>query len=120
MTWSTDRLEGRLDALDAMYDRLDEECDHFQWGLGDTVLGEVSVDREANRLQLNVFVLDTDKDFHEDMDQLRVTIEVDPYEDPRQQIRGLIHFHLTHEADEQMRFRGEQTFYPHNEDGSLK
>jgi hypothetical protein len=114
----------RQERLAQKYEALDKAIDGFQWGRGDTLLGEVYLDRDANMLRLEVFVWDTDKDMPEEMDRLLVSIEVDPYKDARQQIRELIHFHITHEADEQMSFTDQgyidQPFYPHNPDGSLR
>lgn len=123
-----DRASRELRRREAMYDRLEAAIDNFQWGIGDTVLGEVRLDREANMLRLDVFVWDTDDEQPDEQKGLTVSIEVDPYEAPRNQIRNLIHFHVTHEADEQMAwtehgpdgFRIERPFYPHNPDGSLR
>jgi len=117
--------------MELMHDRLEKVADGFQWGQGDAVLGEVHLDRQANMLRLDVYVIDTDNPDDEDSRGLTFSREVDPYLDPEQQIRELIHWHLAHEADEQMWFTYQddslpggiymdRPFYPHNEDGSLR
>lgn len=125
--WYLKRIHA--DELLAMYDRLDEACDTFQWGPAEALKGEVHLDREANMLRLDVYVLDTDEEDPEETKGLTFSREVDPYIEPREQIRALIHWHLVHEADEQMWWienipeRGwqmDRPFYPHNEDGSLR
>jgi len=114
-----------------MHDRLDKVAGGFQWGSADATLGEVYVDREANMLRLDVYVIDTDEPDEEERKGLTFSREVDPYKDPHQQIRELIHWHLCHEADEQMWFTYEnpalpggiyvdRPFYPHDTDGSLR
>jgi len=122
----------KQERLEQMHDALEKISDGFQWGQGDNALGEVRLDREANMLRLDVYVIDTDEP-DDDIDRKGLTFsrEVDPYLDPYQQIRELIHWHLAHEADEQMWFTYEndslpggiymdRPFYPHNEDGSLR
>lgn len=121
--WTTER-----ERLEIMYNALDEAVNTFQWGPAEGLLGDVELDREANMLRLVAFVFDTDQDMPDERGSLLVSMEVDPYMDPRQQIRRLIHFHVTHEADEQMWFSDvvdgrlvmDRPFYPHNEDGSLR
>jgi len=123
--------EMRQQSLAEMHDELDKVAGGFQWGDANATLGEVYLDREANMLRLDVYVIDTDEPDTDESKGLTFSREVDPYKDPHQQIRELIHWHLAHEADEQMWFTYENAslpggiyvdrpFYPHNEDGSLR
>jgi len=100
-------------SMEEMYDRLDAELDTFQWGFGDTVLGEMVVDREAGNLVMTVYCSNTDTPDDPNVVPLKVTVSVNQFQDPKEQIRAVIHYHLCHEADEQMWFDNERTFYPH-------
>lgn len=103
-----------------VYDALDAALWTFQWSLDRANNhGEISLDRDEGRLSLHVNPQNSDDP---DADNLSLIISrpVDLWEDPKDQIRDLIHTYLCHEADEQMWFDGERPFYPHNPDGSLK
>jgi len=117
--------------LEDMYNRLDEVTAGFQWGQASGTLGEVYLDRDANMLRLDVYVYDTDEEAPDEQKGLVVSMEVDPWMEPHEQVRRLIHFHICHEADEQMWFTYkndslpggiyvDRPFYPHNADGSLR
>ena len=113
-------MSARDKALAEMYDDLDTVIDTFEWGPRDGIngpIGDVSVDREASKLHLEVWVHNTDEPENEELQPLHATIDVDPYMPPEQQIRALIHWYLCHEADEQMWFGPERPFYPHDEEG---
>jgi hypothetical protein len=100
--------------------RLDDVLWTFQWSLDRANnFGEVSLDRETQRLVLHTNPLDSD-DPEGDALSLILSRDIDFNVSPEQNIRDLIHFHLCHEADEQMWFNNERPFYPHNEDGSLR
>lgn len=86
----------------------------------DSNFGEVYVDREEGKLRMSVYCADSDNPEDDLLQPLLVSVDVQLYEDPQQQIRELIHWHLCHEADEQLWFNQERPFYPHNEDGSMK
>jgi hypothetical protein len=105
-----------------MFDQLDEVLDTFQWAYPDrgNNRGEIHVDREACRLVLVVWTQDNEDPDNEATQPLNVSVDVDPSEDPRDQIRELIHSYLTHEADEQMWFDQERIFFPHDENGKTR
>lgn len=67
------------------------------------------------RLGFEVWVLNNDDPDDETVHPLNVDCNVDPYQDAHLQIREHIHRWLAHEADEQMFFDGERTFYPHDQ-----
>jgi hypothetical protein len=137
-------MNGMTDAVtkeqwrQAKLDALEWEVDNFQWGYGNWVRGEVSLNREEMKLELVVFCEDNDN-LDQDGNTLPSSLGEDGFPvplivthgvrlgmDPKQQIRELIHWHLCHEADEQMWFKDRdegyvsQPFYPHNPDGSLR
>ena len=102
-------------------DAIEAELYTFQWAhpdRGEANRGEVHVDREDRRLHLVVWCQDNEGDGDGDLMPLDVTCDVVLDEDPRQQIRSLVHGYLTHEADEQMWFDGERPFYPHHPEAS--
>lgn len=69
-------------------------------------------DASGVRMGMHLFVHDSDADEFEELHTLRTSVDVDPYEDAKQQVRGLIHGYLCHEADEQIWLDGERPFYP--------
>lgn len=104
----------KQERLEAMYDKLDAVIDTFQWGQGDHIYGDVRVDRSTNKLCLARYVLNNDNpDPEAELFPLEARGDIDPYREPRHQIRDLIHWYLCHEADEQMFFDGEMVFDPH-------
>lgn len=104
-------------------DAIHEELWTFQWAYPnwEENRGEVSIDTEQPDwlwLRLDVWVPDNDTPEDSEIKQLVFTQEVRPLflvTSAREQIRSLIHNHLTHEADEQMFFGPdrEMTFDPH-------
>jgi hypothetical protein len=107
----------------AILDDLEAELDTFSWAYpgGDQIRGEMSLNRDTERLELVVFVNDNDSPTGLDEDLLPLIVGCDVVYDvaPQQQIRALIHWFICHEADEQMYFAGERTFYGHDENGKL-
>lgn len=96
-------------------DGLEKELETFQWSYGvrrDQNHGEIHVDREGQRLVLEVWVADNEDERNDEVKPLNVSVDID-YHDPRDQIRSLIHQFLCHEADEQMWFGEERPFHPH-------
>jgi hypothetical protein len=104
--------------IEEMMDALERELDTFQWSYGLNRAdnrGEVSVDRDTQRLRLEVWVADNDTPDDDTAKPLDVSIDISAYHDPREQIRNLIHLYLCHEADEQIWFGNERPYYPHQE-----
>jgi hypothetical protein len=102
--------------IDWIMDLIDKELETFQWSYGLNRAdnrGEVSVDREGERLRLEVWVADNETPDNDEAKPLIVTLPISPYIDPREQIQNLIHGYLCHEADEQMWFGDDRPFYPH-------
>jgi hypothetical protein len=102
--------------IDWMMDLLDKELDTFQWSYGldrSNNRGEISVDRDEHLLRLEVWVADNDTPDDQTVKPLIVTLPISVYDDPREQIRNLIHSYLCHEADEQIWFDNDRPFYPH-------
>jgi hypothetical protein len=101
--------------IDYIMDGIDTELETFQWcygvNRGDN-RGEVTLDRKQVRLVLEVWTSDNDAPDDDELKPLLVSIDV-TYEEPREQIRNLIHQYMCHEADEQMWFGDERPFYPH-------
>jgi hypothetical protein len=100
--------------IDKIMDAIELELDIFQWCYGidrGNNRGEISLDRNEVKLILEVWVADNDSE-DDNIKPLLVSVDV-TYEEPREQIRNLIHRYLCHEADEQMWFRDERPFYPH-------
>lgn len=98
-----------------IHDEIDAELQTFQWAYpnrGEN-RGEVWVDRERNELVLEVWVLDNDNPDSDEVRPLIVRIPISEDEEPRSQIRKLIHGYLCHEADEQMWFGDDRPFHPH-------
>jgi hypothetical protein len=103
--------------IDRLMDDIEHELDKFQWSYGLNRAdnrGEVSVDRGAHLLRLEVWVADNDTPDDPEVKPLIVTIPIAPYISPREQIRNLIHMYLCHEADEQIWFGNDRPYYPHD------
>jgi hypothetical protein len=103
-------------AIDYVMDAIERELDIFQWSYGLNRAdnrGEMSVDRDAKLLRLEVWVADNDTPDDPEIKPLIVTIPV-THGEARGQIRNLIHFYLCHEADEQIWFGNERPYYPHD------
>lgn len=97
---------------------MEAELDTFQWALPDRSENRGEITLDENTLRLVVWCMDNDPDDPTDPDSeylkpLDVAMPWDPYMDPRDQIRRIVHGYLTHEADEQMWFGDERPFYPH-------
>lgn len=103
------------DDYEQVMDAIEAELYTFQWAYPDrgNNRGEIHVDREKRRLRLQVWVADNDDPDDDTPKPLDVSLDIALGESARQQIRGLIHAYLTHEADEQMWFGNERPFYPH-------
>jgi hypothetical protein len=102
--------------IDIMMDAIDRELETFQWSYGldrSDNRGEVYVDRDAKQLILEVWVADNDTPDDDTVKPLIVTVPIEAYIEPREQIRHLIHMYLCHEADEQIWFGEDRPFYPH-------
>lgn len=69
-------------------------------------------DSSGVRMGMSLYVYDTNDDEAEELKPLNTSINVDAYEDAAQQVRGLIHGFLCHEADEQIWFDGERPYFP--------
>lgn len=79
----------------------------------------IDTDTPQPRLGLTRYVRDTDNPENPELNPLNVHVDVTT-EHPVQQVRELIHSHLAHEADEQMRLNGVQIFDPHLHDGDIR
>jgi hypothetical protein len=105
-----------MNELERTIHMIEQELDTFQWSFGldrSNNRGEVSVDRDENLLRLEVWVADNDTPDDPEVKPLIVTLPINAYNEPRDQIRNLIHSYLCHEADEQIWFGNERPFYPH-------
>lgn len=69
-------------------------------------------DGSGVRMGMTLFVHDSDDQGFNELHSLHTSVNVDPYEEAKQQVRGLIHGYLCHEADEQLWIEGERPFYP--------
>jgi hypothetical protein len=95
-------------------DAIERELDTFQWayaGRSDN-RGEIYVGRDTRELHMEVWVADNETPDDEEVKPLQVTIGITD-QNPRDQIRNLIHQYLCHEADEQMWFGNDRPYYPH-------
>lgn len=105
------------DMYNDVMDAIDQELQSFQWSCGadrGNNRGEIDVDRDNRRLHLRVWCADNeDDDPDAEWKPLDVWCDIALDEAPREQIRSLIHYHLCHEADEQIWFGGERPFHPH-------
>jgi hypothetical protein len=101
--------------IDEIMDAIEKELDTFQWcygvNRGDN-RGEITLDRNEVKLVLEVWTSDNDDPDNDDLKPLLVSVDIN-YEEPREQIRNLIHGYMCHEADEQIWFGDERPFYPH-------
>lgn len=103
---------------DEMMDAIEAELYSFQWAhpdRGEANRGEVHVDRENRRLCLVTWTLDNESPDQDELRPLDVSQDIVLDEEPRDQVRDLIHGYLCHEADEQMWFGEERPFYPHHQ-----
>lgn len=89
--------------------------DDFQWAFPDRSENRGEVYVEDDQLVLVVYVRDNESPDNEDVHPLRVTTDLNIYQDPQVAVRELIHMFLCHEADEQIWFGNERPFYPHEE-----
>jgi hypothetical protein len=103
-----------LTFIEPVMNELDAELETFQWAYPDRNYnrGEIHVERESGQLVMVVWCRDNDDPDNEEVKPLRVSRGITTQE-PRQQIRGIIHEYLCHEADEQIWFGNERPFYPH-------
>lgn len=116
----TDPTKGIEQVRSEIYDAIDEALDTFQWSRDrGNNFGEISLNRDAGRLHLVVYVADSDDPDDEETKPLDISQEVDLWDTPEVQIRAIVHWFICHEADEQLWFNNDRPFYPHNEDGSL-
>lgn len=103
--------------IEEMMDDLEYLLKDFQWAYPNREYnrGEITVDRENHKLILVVWTQDNENPEQEEIGPLDVVTDITLNEDAEQQIRGLIHWYLCHEADEQMWFGNDRIFYPHHE-----
>jgi hypothetical protein len=93
--------------------RIEAALWNFEWAGHDPAF---HLEQQANggvRLSMRIWVADTDDDEESEFKPLNVSQDVVDDESAEEQIRSLIHGYLTHEADEQLFFRGQRPFYPH-------
>jgi hypothetical protein len=105
-----------MSSIDRIMTEIEHELEIFQWSYGvkrGDNRGEVSVDRASRRLCLEVWCADNDNDEDDNLKPLNVSVDINTYDEPRQQVRNLIHLYLCHEADEQIWFGEERPYYPH-------
>jgi hypothetical protein len=102
------------DIITLSMDLITIELNTFQWAYPDRGenRGELYVDYDERKLVLVVWCRDNDDPDDEAIKPLNVTKDVTD-EEPRHQIRSIIHDYLCHEADEQMWFDNDRPFYPH-------
>lgn len=101
-------------------DDIEKVLETFQWANGvrrDQNRGEIHVDRDQQKLVLEVWVADNEDPEDDSVKPLNVSVDID-YHAPWDQIRGIIHQFLCHEADEQMWFGEERPFHPHQENNN--
>lgn len=72
------------------------------------------------QLSLTTWVTNTDEPDDEELHPLVSSVPVSPVIDGPRQIRQLVHWWLTHEADEQLVFAGRRLFYPHDDQGRVR
>lgn len=114
-TSETDMIADNEIIIDWIMDAIEHELETFQWSYGMNRAdnrGEIHVDRENHKLVLEVWTADNDNPDDEELKPLLVSVEIND-DSPRNQIRDLIHGYLCHEADEQIWFKDERPYYPH-------
>ena len=89
---------------------------NFHWGRdGDEPTGRIELAVEDGTLCLELETWVADSDGNSDaVKPLTVTVPVDAFRLPEEQIRALVHAHLCHEADEQLWFGDSRPFHPHH------
>lgn len=94
---------------------LETVLEDFQWAYPNRGENRGEVVVEGDNLVLLVWALDSEDPESDELIPLRVATKIRPGIDARVQIRELIHFYLTHEADEQLWFSGARPFYPEHQ-----
>lgn len=97
-------------------DAINEVLWVFEWNYPDgQQRGEMHIDTDEviPRLVLTIYVPDNDDAEDDRVKPLEATRDIERHTHPAEQVRDLIHWFLTHEADEQLLINGVRVWDPH-------